>query len=82
MAQNVKNGRTEQQEENYWFLGYTKKAVPKTELKIGTQRGIWIAGLETRPKKFAEGGVCTLKRADDVSLSRIKACARGASLRR
>ena len=37
---------------------------------------------QTRPKNFAEGGVCTRERADDVPLSRILACARGASLER
>ena len=38
--------------------------------------------INDRPKKFAEGGVCTRERADDVPLSRIQASARGASLER
>ena len=37
---------------------------------------------QTRPKKFAEGGVYMRERAYDVPLSRIQACARGASLKR
>ena len=35
----------------------------------------------TRPKKIAEGGVCTLTRADDVPRSVIHSCSRKAFFR-
>ena len=36
---------------------------------------------QTRPKKIAEGGVCTRQRADDVPRSVIHSCSRKASLK-
>ena len=36
---------------------------------------------KTRPKKIAEGGVCTRESADDVPRSDIHSCSRKASLK-
>ena len=36
---------------------------------------------QTRPKKIAEGGICTCERADDVPCSVIHSCSRKALLK-
>ena len=61
---------------------YENIVLPATREVVQISFQIFKLSDQTRPKKFAEGGVCTRERADDVLLSRIQACARGASLKR